>query len=213
MEFLENKYSRWYFKIVEKAKIRNWSKKTANCYIEFHHIVPICLGGKNLGVVSLTYKEHFICHRLLVKMTAAIEMSRGRVVSEETKQKLRAYNIGKKIPSEIKEKIKQSCIKRWSDPVEREKQSQKQSGCNNGMFGKSHTQEVKDKLAATLSKTSTLYWTGRKRLTQMGENNISNKPEIKKKISDSIKYRYSMGWSPKCGKSWVDFKSNIDMVG
>lgn len=64
--FLENKYSRWYNKIIQ-YRLKNQPEG----YVEKHHIIPRCLGGldtKN-NIVRLTAREHFICHRLLVYMT------------------------------------------------------------------------------------------------------------------------------------------------
>lgn len=63
--FASNKYSKWYFNIIEVAKNRK-----INGYTETHHIIPKCLNGddsKN-NLVSLTAREHFICHLLLTKM-------------------------------------------------------------------------------------------------------------------------------------------------
>ena len=39
-------------------------------YVEKHHIIPKSLGGNNRkeNLVNLSAREHFICHRLLVKM-------------------------------------------------------------------------------------------------------------------------------------------------
>jgi uncharacterized protein YifN (PemK superfamily) len=64
---LDNKYSRWYFSLIEKAEQRKWTKKSAPCYVEGHHIVPKSI-IKNDIVVFLTAREHFICHLLLPKM-------------------------------------------------------------------------------------------------------------------------------------------------
>lgn len=63
--YLQNKYTRWYYNIVNNAQAR-----LANTtYIEKHHIVPKSLGGNNLknNIVSLTAREHYICHVLLTK--------------------------------------------------------------------------------------------------------------------------------------------------
>ena len=62
--FLENKYTKWYFNI-----IRNANPTTS--YVEKHHIIPRCIGGSNHreNIVSLTAREHFVCHLLLTKMT------------------------------------------------------------------------------------------------------------------------------------------------
>jgi hypothetical protein len=65
MLFLENKYTVWYYSIINTAKDR-----ISSGYTENHHIIPKTLGGKNNknNVVSLTAREHFVCHLLLTKM-------------------------------------------------------------------------------------------------------------------------------------------------
>jgi hypothetical protein len=64
--FINNKYKIWYFSIIENAKTR-----PVNGYTERHHIIPRSLGGQDAieNLVSLTAREHFICHLLLVKIT------------------------------------------------------------------------------------------------------------------------------------------------
>jgi hypothetical protein len=63
--FLENKYSKIYFDIIERARDRHLE----NVYFESHHIIPLSLGGHDIAenMVDLTAREHFICHLLLVK--------------------------------------------------------------------------------------------------------------------------------------------------
>jgi hypothetical protein len=65
--YLQNKYTRWYYSIVDRAKSRTFVE-----HKETHHIIPKCLGGKNSkeNLVDLTGKEHFLCHLLLTKMVA-----------------------------------------------------------------------------------------------------------------------------------------------
>lgn len=65
--FLSNKYALWYFQIVENAR-----RRVSEGYSEQHHIIPKSLGGSNLpeNLVSLSAREHFICHLLLTKMTS-----------------------------------------------------------------------------------------------------------------------------------------------
>lgn len=64
--FINNKYSKVYWNIITRAKMRVNTK-----YVEKHHIIPKCLGGTNKksNIVELTPKEHYLCHRLLTKMT------------------------------------------------------------------------------------------------------------------------------------------------
>jgi len=67
--FKINKYSKYYFSIIDRAKSR---KILSNTYTEKHHIIPKSCGGDNSpsNLVRLTAREHFICHLLLPKMTS-----------------------------------------------------------------------------------------------------------------------------------------------
>ena len=66
--FKDNKYTKWYFNIIENAKTKLRTK--GEVYYESHHIIPRALDGNNKkeNLVLLTPKEHFICHLLLIKM-------------------------------------------------------------------------------------------------------------------------------------------------
>lgn len=59
-------YLRVYNSIIYKAKHREGPVG----YYEKHHIIPKCIGGGNgkENLVNLTFREHFICHRLLCKI-------------------------------------------------------------------------------------------------------------------------------------------------
>ena len=65
MNWLNNKYTNWYNRI-----IRNAQSRELDTYYEIHHIVPKSLGGTNQksNLVKLTAKEHYVCHLLLMKM-------------------------------------------------------------------------------------------------------------------------------------------------
>jgi len=69
--FLENKYSNIYYSIIKNAKSQNRIKQVGDSY-QTHHIIPRCMGGTDDSdnLVVLTYKEHRVCHRLLIDMTA-----------------------------------------------------------------------------------------------------------------------------------------------
>lgn len=64
--FLDNKYTKCYFRIIEKSLDRILPSIS-----EKHHIIPKSLGGTNesFNYAKLTPREHFICHVLLTKMT------------------------------------------------------------------------------------------------------------------------------------------------
>ena len=74
--FLANKYSTWYFAIVDRALSEHRIKGAQ--YFERHHILPKAksmwpeygsLKDHPWNGVLLTPREHFICHRLLTRMT------------------------------------------------------------------------------------------------------------------------------------------------
>jgi len=62
-----SKYDKWYYNIVNRAKLRKLSTDT---YVEKHHVIPKSIGGSDSpeNLVKLTAREHFICHYLLTKM-------------------------------------------------------------------------------------------------------------------------------------------------
>lgn len=68
--FKNNKYTIWYHNIIRNATLRGKIDE----YTERHHIIPKCFGGSNnsKNLVILTAREHFICHRLLIKMTSGV---------------------------------------------------------------------------------------------------------------------------------------------
>jgi hypothetical protein len=66
-DFIENKYFFWYQSLIEKAQKKNRVFITGEGIFERHHIIPRCLGGEE--IVLLTHKEHYVAHHLLTKFT------------------------------------------------------------------------------------------------------------------------------------------------
>lgn len=64
--YIQNKYYLTYFKIIDRSQNRSLPKSIKT---EVHHILPRSLGGSDdsSNLARLTLKEHWICHRLLVK--------------------------------------------------------------------------------------------------------------------------------------------------
>ena len=64
--FLNNKYTRWYYAIVERCAVID-----PTVYSEEHHILPRSLGGSNESenLTRVSARTHFICHWLLTRMT------------------------------------------------------------------------------------------------------------------------------------------------
>ena len=57
--YLQNKYTRWYYNIIQRAQSRTLP---ADVYIEKHHIIPKSFGGKDtnksIGGKSNYYRWH-----------------------------------------------------------------------------------------------------------------------------------------------------------
>ena len=130
-----NKYTKWYRDITENAKQRVINDRT-----ERHHIKPRSLGGADTSdnLVDLTPREHFICHWLLVKMTTGKDhhkmLNALRMMRAENPNQQR-YDT--KITARVYAKIKEEYA---------ELQSKRFTGKGNGFYGKTHTQEAKDKI-------------------------------------------------------------------
>lgn len=133
--FKDNKYLDKYILLVNQQPDRH----SDTVYTERHHIIPRCLNGgdeeENLSV--LTFREHFIAHRLLIrcseghlrdKMRRAIQMVVVR--SWEGTRHItpmmvdivkREGAIGCKIPDDVKEKIKKSHKSKWDNYTSEER--------------------------------------------------------------------------------------------
>jgi hypothetical protein len=70
--FIKNKYTKWYFQIIDAAKLQTFSEEE---YFEFHHIIPKSLGGTNVrdNLIKLNARQHFVCHLLLLKMVESLK--------------------------------------------------------------------------------------------------------------------------------------------
>jgi|694.fasta_scaffold108894_5 hypothetical protein len=129
MIFIDNKYTRLYFKIINRANSKRLSE-----YSENHHIIPESffinrsrkgpagwLNGNpedSSNIVSLTAREHFICHWLLIKMTTgdakhkmifAITMMKRKGTNQQNRYNTmitsRVYAIYKEQSAKIKSEI------------------------------------------------------------------------------------------------------------
>ena len=69
--FLDNKYTKVYYRIIQRSLERSHLKERNDGY-QTHHIIPRCFGGTDdtTNLAVLTYKEHRVCHRLLIGMTS-----------------------------------------------------------------------------------------------------------------------------------------------
>lgn len=160
--FLQNRYSLIYWQLIDRARDR-----ILEGYCERHHVVPRSLGGddENTNIVALTAREHFICHRLLVKMTegrdrqkmslalwtmARTRRRRIRITSrvferlrKDSASILREMQKGKprgSFSDEHRSKISSALTEFYSDPANREANRIRSTG-------KRHSAETRAKMS------------------------------------------------------------------
>lgn len=136
MIFKESKYTKAYYKIIEKRK------ENPAIEGEIHHIIPKSLGGSDNkdNLVKLTYREHYLCHLLLTKMCESINkikmcwalhmltFSKTSYSSHqyETARKIHIKNLKENHPSKNKEWVdivSKTVYDNWKDNTERRKKT------------------------------------------------------------------------------------------
>src|SRR5258706_2285274 len=148
--FIKNKYYRWYYQIVDKARKRGVPDE----YYEKHHIIPECLGGKNTewNLVKLTFREHYLVHWFLIKMTED-EAKRKMFHALFRMNGISSSNQGRKSPSWLYTLAKKAAREarlgyKYSDDAKlkmRNSHLGKQKGEKNGFFGRKHSAENLEK--------------------------------------------------------------------
>lgn len=171
------KYLKIYNEIIERAKNRE-----VDGYVEKHHIIPKCIGGNNKkdNIVSLTPKEHYVCHRLLCEIypnETKLKYAFWRMCNVANNEyQNRNYTVSANVYSRIKNEISKLMskkVKNYSEETRKligEKISKKLKGRpsikkgvstpkhskwmkeNNPMKGKTHSDEVKKLLSEINSK-------------------------------------------------------------
>lgn len=174
--FLNNKYTKIYYRIVNRSLISNRMKNDSN-YYESHHIIPKCLGGSNrkFNRVLLTAREHFICHKLLCKMVILPNDIRLMVAA----MSYFMNNTNRKLSSRYIEESRVYKIKFHKGKIPWNK-------------GIPHTEETKRKIGLKNSRC-TLTDDGRRRKSEfMKNNNPMDNKDIVCKIVDKISKMYSV---------------------
>lgn len=161
--FIENKYTNWYYSIINAAKCQSRNKD--NGYFESHHIIPSCMGG--VERVLLTAREHYICHLLLTKMVSSPEhkqkmsyalwlMNRSNQYHQRYSAKSRLYEYSRRLHSESVSKLFKDRIfsdetrkklSAWQKGVPKsEEHKQALKRAHRGMTGRKHSEETKAKM-------------------------------------------------------------------
>lgn len=192
--FLDNKYTKWYFQIVEHRQ-----NNRPEGYTERHHIIPRCMKGTNdaSNLVYLTAREHFVCHHLLVKMTSG--KSKNKLWYALNNMLMRSDNQKRYIPSsrtyqyikeqisqvqsidskarwknsDIRERMKSRLEEYWKDPKNKQRASQQFTEMNNRLWQNSEYRKMKSEL--TKAWNDTCWW----------EN-----PQYKKILSETSKKQW-----------------------
>ena len=118
-------------KIIQKA-ISESRKRGDGIYYEEHHILPKCMGGKDMktNLVLLTAREHFVIHKLLPTIypeyRKELSLALHRMSFSTTSKMKRNYRIGSREFERIRKEIGEAI-----------------SGKNNPFSGKKHTEESK----------------------------------------------------------------------
>ena len=133
--FNQSKYTQIYESIITRAK-----QRSIDSYTERHHIIPRSLNGSDDtdNLVDLTAREHFICHWLLTKMVDSTNdkwkmmNALGYMMWAENQNQER-YKVSARLYEQLK--TKHSEMKSWAVAGER-----------NGMYGKHHSEEAREKI-------------------------------------------------------------------
>ena len=153
--FLDNKYTRWYYAIVQQRAVIDGRYET-------HHILPSSLGGSDdaENLVKVSPRVHFICHWLLTRMT----------VGSDRVSMLRAFWMMKAVNQNRQRYINSRAYQALKEEYALV-QSERVSGENNPMAG--------DKFYRSEEGEA------RRQLVMTGDTNPAKRPEVGKAISDA----------------------------
>ena len=204
--YLDNKYSKVYFKIINRAISERRFKSSGELY-ENHHIIPKSCGGPNeqTNLVLLTPKEHYVCHRLLPKMmvlkshtTKMIRaiwcLANGYGSQHRYKPNARVYqNIKTELSKrnsednpakrkEVKDKLRSAALGRIHSPETKAKMSK-------SLSGKHFTDEHREKLGS-VNRGKTRSEETKLKLSAIVKGRVLSE-ETKQKIKESQKLRWS----------------------
>lgn len=215
--FIDNKYKKWYYQIINRASDRNLLE-----YKEKHHIVPKSLGGTDdiTNIVNLTAREHLICHILLTKMVTgnayykmvnalwAMSKLKNRYhqrsnISSRVYEKLKKEHssvlsemykgdknpfFGKTHSDKTKEKMKNRIVSITTKEIISSRQKDRFSNISGTFFGKTHSNETKEKIRQSrLGKKDSDEVREKKSLA--GKNRLPATDETRKKLSLALKGR------------------------
>ncbi len=158
-----------YQKIYDQLILRARSRKL-ECYTEKHHILPRCMGGSDdkENLVSLTAREHFICHWLLIRIYPnnrklshafwAMCNLKGNVLDNRIVPSSRTYMEAKEHRSKLgmSDEQKQKLKKPKRDSTKMGKHDKR--GVKNPFYNKKHSDESKEKMRNAIKENRNNGW-------------------------------------------------------
>lgn len=202
-------YEKIYYNLMNMRKNRVLDENTK---YEKHHILPQCFGGKRVksNLVYLTYKEHFIAHKLLFKFTIGEDKVRMgyalhrmcTVNNVSQRYRIRYSREFEKIKIQVYEFIRGTNHLNYGRKMSREfceEVSKRMTGAKNHRYGKDPwnkglTKEIDSRVKSYGEKGSKTN-TGRKLVKEhveaiskslKGKNTYIKSEEHRKKISKTL---------------------------
>lgn len=178
LHFFRNKYRNWYVKIISAAR-----RRTLDGYGEWHHIVPVSMGGpdRSYNFVKLTAREHFVVHRLLPKFVIG-KRAYFQMINAITRFLQKNPHQERKFTSHQYKKMREAAAIWGAQP----RSTETKRKISEAQKGKIISQEMRDKISATKkgvpadpevvarrAETNRLNWTPEKRaaFAHMGGKN------------------------------------------
>lgn len=190
--FLDNKYTKWYFSIIEKAKEKNLPRKrlarsTIDSELtELHHIIPKSMGGTDevSNLIRFSPREHFVCHWLLTKMTTSTNKARmvtAFILMTGVGSKSARYNkINSKSFQRLREEYARSVSKRMTGRVVTPETRAKISLAHTGRPLSAEHKLKMSEATKGRPRTSVLTDDGKRRIGEANRNRERTEEERKK---------------------------------
>jgi 5-methylcytosine-specific restriction endonuclease McrA len=190
--FIQNKYKKWYDSIIASANLRS----SIISYSEKHHIIPRSLGGSDdaNNLVSLSAREHFVCHVLLTKFTIGVDKQKMLYAANMMSNAARAYQ-DRYINSRLHEMLKSEFGVMHSNRLKGRKLSEKhKSRISEAGKGRFVTQEtINKRILANTGRKRTIEQRERMRQAQLTRKakTLEEQQNISLKISKALKGKSS----------------------